>query len=205
MNSNIDTLLDIPLFMKDALNIKDMTVYLNRYNNKEYIVYDTLETMVGPVDVNSWCGPNYDKSVYEDIHGNNVFKSSDTQSVWIERPPSKREPPFKKLKTSQENEKRGLKRKHDDIQSSYEGDKKISKISFVNHFMNNYNHSVRDFLYRIYDVLDGFEINQQTFDVVIEILQSVYTKSLENTMGCIKHNKQFKAQMQYILTEICPA
>lgn len=79
---------------------------------------------------------------------------------------------------------------------------KMSKLSFATHFLSCPERPSAELLGKIYDSLEGVDINQQTLDVVDAVIKSIYTKSLKNTIGRVKRSRGFKRQMQYILNKI---
>lgn len=203
-HNTMDTLLDIPPWVKDALNIKDMTVYINRHDNSEYVIHDTQEEMIAPLGENPWGGMEYDKSVYEMSHGTDYRyddplyteqQQSDTLEDMWEENDTLQQQTFKAPKSR--------KRKHQTSLFDYTPEaKKMAKIAFVNYFMDNPEQPSVDLLGQVYEILDGFKITQQTLDVVSAVIQCVCAKSLKNTMGGVKRNKRFKSQVQYILSKV---
>ena len=61
-----------------------------------------------------------------------------------------------------------------------------------------------DLISSIYNMLDGYYIDEQVLDVVKSALKSVYFKSLENTIGKVseKKNKKYKKQLRYIMAKL---
>ena len=61
-----------------------------------------------------------------------------------------------------------------------------------------------DLIASIYNLLDGYYVDDQVLDVIKSALKSVYFKSLENTMGKVseKKNKKYKKQLRYIMAKL---
>lgn len=195
MSSTADTLLFLPTWASEALHLKGMNVYINPRNNDEYVVFDTVTALVAPLGTNPWGSIEYDKGVYEEI----------TAPMYRYDDPSYEQSAIEpQQQPSLCNTRLKRKRQHP-VMEGKEHPVKMSKIAFANYFLNDPgqpdNLSV-DLLGKIHDVLECVEITQNTLDVVNAVIQFIYTKSLQNTMGSVRRNKRFKREMKYILNKI---
>lgn len=199
------TLIFLPDWATDALGLKGMNVYINPRDNDEYVVYDTLSTVVAPLGATPWNTVEYDKVVYEEITAP-VYRHDDPLDIPSVIKPTEPPAPFD-LPTTTSPAKRKLKRKRQTVKeeetdSTHPKKAKMTKLSFATHFLSNPEQPSIELLGNIYNVLEGFEINQRTLDVVNAVIQFLYTKSLKNTMESLKRSKRFKTQMRYILNKI---
>ena len=175
-----NTLIFLPDWASGALNLKGMNIYINPIDNDKYIVFDTESPFVSPLGTTPWGTVEYDKVVYEET-STPVYSPAPFDSL--------RTPPQKRLKRQQPP-------------LTYCKKAKMSKRAFATHFLSNLERPSVELLGKIYDVLEDFDINQQTLDVVDALIQSIYTKNLQNTMARVKRSRRFKSQMQYILKKI---
>ena len=206
MTSSADTLIFLPNWASEALTLKGMNVYINPRDNDEYVVIDTASAIIAPIGTSPRGTVEYDQMVFEKIT-QPIYRHDDSLHTVIkpQEPPA----PFdlrpsdtvgKKLKR-----KRRRPSREEEEEEEYPKKALMTKLTFATHFLNDPDQpedlSVK-LLGNIYDVIECFEINQMTLDVVNAVIQFVYTKSLQNTMGCVRRNKRFKSQMQYILNQI---
>lgn len=161
-----------------------LVVYVNPHNNADYVVCENNEQF--------FVLPDEDfKHVYDYNHG-------------IEhRPVHSRKRSRPQLIESEDKMRVLFKKKRTDPHKKT-WNNHMTKIGFVSYFLKSPESPSVDLLGSIYDVLEGFEFNQQTLDVVSAAIQFVYTKSLVNTMArnCERKNKKFKRQLQYVLSRI---
>ena len=187
----------IPLWMKQDLNLREMTVYIDKHDNDRYIVYDEQSSFVTPIGNNPWGTVDYDRSVYEAPWKTMYYPTN--QDCQRDKPPSKRvrtpddtdEPRRKVVIISGINE-----------EGSACTSPEMTRISFITHFLGYPESPTVELLGKIYDILDGSEITQQTLDVVYAVIQFIAAKSLKNDLSNVKRKKRFRAQMQYILSKL---
>lgn len=190
------TLLEVPMWVKYALEITDMTVYLNPNDNSDYVGYDTAPVMISSIGVNPWGGVDYDKTVYEE-HSAIIYQPLVSSQI-----PEKPLPPFRpavNLKRRAADVTYKIpKRRKTDVEETH----RISGEAFVSHFMGMPESPDPALLWEVYSLLNGFKITPLIMDVVSALVVFVYSKSLENTMGCGKRSKTFKAQLDYLLINL---
>ena len=196
----IESILDVRGWMYYAMNINgdDLTVFVDGDDNSQYRVSEIIECEFVDHTENAKGEKIYPNSAYEQNTGYDIIP-----------PPPSRGTKSKKRKTEHTDAEDNGRKKYcggplmpfrQIKKMKGKTNERMSLMCFIHAF------ETRDIsnklLTKIYDSMEGYEIDGHVLRVIDTAIRVITEKSLENTMigGGGRRNKKFKKQLHYILS-----